>query len=240
MGATQLSSVKALTFDVFGTVVDWRGSIIREGRRLGKSKGIEVNWSDFADAWLSGYVPSMDRVRRAELPWLNLDALHRMTLDEMLEKFGIPDLTETEKDHLNKVWHRLKPWPDSRKGLARLRRSFIVSTLSNGNVALLVNMAKNAGLTWDCLLSGELVRHYKPDREVYQMAVDRLALDPGEVMMVAAHKSDLLAARAVGLRTAYVPRSLEFGTEQPPDLSPDPSYDLTATDFNDLAVQLSA
>jgi 2-haloacid dehalogenase len=236
-----LSSVKALTFDVFGTVVDWRTSIIEEGMQLGKAKGINVDWPKFADAWRGGYAPAMDRVRRGELPWMKLDALHRIILDQLLSEFNIVGLGEAEKDHLNRVWHRLKPWPDAISGLERLRRGFIVATLSNGNMVLLVNMAKNAGLSWDCILSAELAKRYKPDKEVYQMAADLLNLRPDQVMMVAAHKGDLRAARDVGFKTALVPRSLEFGPHvRTPDRTPDPSIDLVASDFNDLADKVGA
>ena len=234
------SSVKALTFDVFGTVADWRSSIIREATQLGQSKGIKADWARFADAWRAGYGPAMDRVRRGELPWTNLDALHRMILDRLLTEFGITGLSEAEKDQLNRVWHRLTPWPDAVGGLTRLRRRFIVATLSNGNVALLTNMAKNAGLPWDCILSSELAKRYKPNKEVYQMAADLLGLRPEQVMMVAAHKGDLRAARAVGFQTAFVPRPLEFGPDRKPDVTPDPSFDVVASDFNDLADQLGA
>ncbi|MBI4641601.1 MAG: haloacid dehalogenase type II [Candidatus Tectomicrobia bacterium] len=233
-----LSSVKALTFDVFGTVVDWRASIIREGKQLGKSKGIKVDWSKFADAWRGGYAPSMDRVRRGELPWMNLDALHRMLLDQLLIEFDIVGLSKAEKEHLNHVWHRLKPWSDAVSGLRRLRRRFVIATLSNGNVALLTNMAKSARLPWDCILSSELAKHYKPDKETYQMAADLLGLRPDQVMMVAAHKGDLRAARAVGFKTAFVLRPLEFGLARTPDLTPDPLFDVIASDFNDLAGKL--
>jgi len=167
-----------------------------------------------------------------------LDEIHRMLLDELLLEFKITGLNESEKDHLNHVWHRLRPWPDSISGLTRLRKRFILATLSNGNVALLTNIAKNAGLPWDCILSAELVKHYKPDREVYQMAADLLGIRPDQMMMVAAHNSDLRAAREVGLRTAFVVRPMEFGAAGNPDLTPDSSFDLVATDFNDLSDQL--
>ena len=231
--------VRALTFDVFGTVVDWRGSIIREGERLGRAKGLAVDWGRLADAWRAGYAPAMDRVRRGDLPWAKLDALHRMILDELLPAFGLEGrLTPDDLARLNLVWHRLTPWPDSVEGLARLRSRYVVATLSNGNVSLLVNMARHAGLPWDCILSAELVKHYKPDPEVYLMAADLLGLAPEAVMMVAAHKPDLRAAQAVGFRTAYVPRPLEFGPDVVPDTTPEPSFDLVATDFTDLAVRL--
>lgn len=232
---TDLSQVKALTFDVFGTVVDWRSTIIRAGEALSREKGLAVDWAAFAAAWRGGYGPSMQRVRTAELPWTNIDALHRMILDELLVRFNITGLSEAEIDHLNRVWHRLEPWPDAISGLTRLRERYIVATLSNGNMALLVNMAKNAGLPWDCILSAELVGHYKPDWEVYQTAADLLGLQPYEVMMVAAHNGDLLAARRVGFLTAFVLRATEHGSHQTTDLAADPSVDVVATDFNDLA-----
>jgi 2-haloacid dehalogenase len=233
-----VSSLKALTFDVFGTVVDWRGTIIREGTAFGKEHGLSVDWARFADAWRGGYRPSMDRVRRGELPWTTIDTLHRMILDTLLDQFGVTGLSEADKDSLNRVWHRLDPWPDTVEGLTRLRQGFIIATLSNGNVALLTNMAKHAGLPWDCILSAELAKHYKPDPQAYQTAADLLGLRPEQVMMVAAHKNDLRAAQAVGLRTAFVPRPREFGPERTPDTSPDPAFDIHARDFCDLADQL--
>lgn len=233
-----VSSVKALTFDVFGTVVDWRGSIIREGEQLGKAKGIEIDWASFADKWRGGYGPSMARVRSGELPWMKIDALHRMILDELLKEFEITNLSEDEKDQWNRVWHRLTPWPDSVSGLGRLRKRFVIATLSNGNVALLTNMAKFGGLPWDCILSAELMKHYKPDPETYLGAADLLGLRPDEVMMVAAHKGDLQSAQKVGFKAAFVPRPMEFGPERTVDTSPESDFDFNATDFEDLASQL--
>jgi 2-haloacid dehalogenase len=237
---TDISAVKALTFDVFGTVVDWRTTVSDEVSRLTKAKGVKIDGARFADAWRAGYKPTMDRIRRGELPWMNLDAVHRMLLDRLLGEFNVAGLTEAEKDHLNRVWHRLTPWPDSVSGLGRLRKRFTVATLSNGNMALLTNLAKNAGLSWDCILSAELARHYKPDKEVYLMAADLLGLRPEQVMMVAAHKEDLRAAQSIGFKTAFVRRPLEFGPGAHPDLEPDPSFDILANDFNDLAGQLGA
>ncbi|MBS3786359.1 MAG: haloacid dehalogenase type II [Gammaproteobacteria bacterium] len=232
--------VKALTFDVFGTVVDWRSSVIHEGQRLGQTRGIAIDWAAFADAWRSGYAPSMDRVRQGELPWTCLDDLHRMTLNRLLSQFGIEKaLNEADKQHLNRAWHRLAAWPDSVTGLQRLKSDFILATLSNGNVSLLVNMAKHAGLPWDCIISAELVGHYKPDPEVYRKACDLLGLAPQQVMMVAAHQDDLQAASREGLRTAFIRRPLEHGPDQVPDISVDPAFDLIAEDFHDLADQLS-
>jgi 2-haloacid dehalogenase len=234
----EVSAIKALTFDVFGTVVDWRGSIIREGMKFGAQHGMTADWAAFADAWRAGYRPAMDRVRRGELPWTNLDALHRMRLEELLSQFGITGLSEADKDHLNRVWHRLDAWPDAVEGLTRLRRRFVLATLSNGNVALLTNMAKHAGLPWDCILSAELAKHYKPAPETYQMAADLLGLPPAQVMMVAAHKDDLRAAQRVGLKAAFVARPLEHGPERQPDTTPDPAFDVYASDFSDLAGKL--
>jgi 2-haloacid dehalogenase len=233
-------SVKALVFDVFGTVVDWRTSVAREVQELAKRKGIALDGAKFADAWRAGYGPGMNRVRTGELPWTKLDALHRMTLDRILVDFNMTGLTETEKDALNRAWHRLKPWPDSVAGLARLKRKFIIAPLSNGNISLMTDMARHAGLPWDCILGAELVRHYKPDREVYQSAADILDLERGDVTMVAAHLGDLRAAKGVGLRTAFVTRPMEFGPGGKPDLKADASVDFTAKDFNDLAAQLGA
>ena len=233
-----VTRIEALTFDVFGTVVDWRGAIIREGRLLGASKGLEVDWAAFADAWRAGYAPSMDRVRKGELPWTNIDGLHRMILDDLLGRFRIEGLDEAELDHLNRVWHRLEPWSEAVAGLQRLRSLFIVATLSNGNVALLTNMAKRAGLPWDCILSAELARHYKPDSEVYQTAAELLGLPTERVMMVAAHEFDLRAAQAVGMKTAFVSRPDEFGPDRAADTGSDPSFDVTADDFEDLASKL--
>ncbi len=243
----KLASVKALTFDVFGTTVDWRGPIIREGEQLGREKGLQVDWARFADRWRAAYRPSMDRVRRGELPWTKLDDLHLQVLDELLLEFRVSGLSAVEKDHWNRVWHRLLPWPDSVAGLDRLKKKFIIATLSNGNMSLLVEMAKFAGLPWDTVLSAELFRHYKPDGETYLGAAALLGCRPQEVMMVAAHPEDLRAAAGYGLRTAFVSRPLEFGPawDQPPPSrcnrppsmapSPDDKFDIVAQDFLDLA-----
>lgn len=235
-----VSAVKALTFDIFGTVFDWRTTIIREGGRLEQEKGIQIDWARFADAWRGGYEPAMHRVRLGELPWQNIDRLHGMILDELLIRFDIEGLNEAEKDHLNRVWHRLMPWPDAITGIDRLRAKYVTTALSNGNIALLTNMAKNAGVRWDCILSAELARHYKPDPAVYATAADLLGLAPSEIMMVAAHIHDLKGAQAVGFRTAFIPRLLEYGPDGHADREPDPTFDLVATDIVDLARQLGA
>ena len=236
----RLASVKALVFDVFGTVVDWRTSVGREVEELAKRKGLKIDGARFADAWRAGYGPSMNRVRTGELPWTRLDELHRMILDKILIDFRISGLSETETEALNRAWHRLQPWPDTVAGLTRLKKKFILAPLSNGNIALMTNLAKYSGLPWDCILGAELVHHYKPDPEVYQSAAYFLNLRPGDVLMVAAHLGDLRGAKAAGLSTAFVPRPLEFGPSGKPDLMPDPSVDLTAKDFNDLASRLGA
>ena len=231
--------IRALLFDVFGTVVDWRGSIIRECRALGRRKNLDVDWDAFADAWRAGYRPAMARVRKGELPWMNIDQLHRMILDGLLGQFGIDSLTEDEIDQLNRVWHRLEPWPDARRGLVLLKRQRVIATLSNGNVALLVNMAKHGRLPWDAVLSAELFRHYKPDPEAYLGAAAMLGFAPSEVMMVAAHKDDLRAAQACGLAAAFVRRPREQGPKMKLDVAPEPSFEYNARDFVDLAARLA-
>lgn len=230
--------MKALACDVFGTVVDWRGSIIREGAEWAARKGLRVDWAKFADRWRAGYSPAMDKVRKGTLPWTKLDALHRMILDELLGEFQITGLGEEEKESWNQVWHRLTPWPDSVPGLTRLKQKYVLATLSNGNVSLLVDMAKNAGLPWDAILSAELFRHYKPDREIYLGAADLLGCRPSEVMMVAAHVGDLNAARACGLRTAFVLRPNEYGPEGKADTAAGEHFDVTVVDLRDLAQKL--
>jgi 2-haloacid dehalogenase len=238
--APGFSSVKALVFDTFGTVVDWRTSVAREIEAVAKQKGVTIDGARFADTWRAGYRPSMDRVRKGELPWTNLDKLHRMILDRILVDFKITGLSEAETNALNRAWHRLQPWPDAVPGLTRLKKKFIIAPCSNGNVALMTDLAKHSGLPWDLILGAELAHHYKPDREVYQTAADLLDLKPAEVMMVAAHLGDLGAAKSVGLRTGFVARPLEYGPDGKPDLKPDASVDVAAKDFVDLAAQLGA
>ena len=235
-----LASIKALTFDVFGTVVDWRTSIALAGEQFGHRRGLQVDWYEFADAWRRGYEPAMDRVRRGLLPWTSIDGLHRIILDQLLEEFDIQGLSTVDKDYLNRVWHRLDPWPDVAGGLARLRRRFVIAALSNGNMALLTNMAKRAALPWDCILSSELARHYKPAPQVYQTAAEMLGLAPGQIGMVAAHIHDLRGAMTVGFKTIFVPRPLEYGPTGHPDLESDPAFDLVASDFYNLAEKLGA
>jgi 2-haloacid dehalogenase len=239
-GKADLPGVKALVFDTFGTVVDWRTSVAHEVTQLARQKGLTLDGEKFADAWRAGYAPAMNRVRTGDLPWTKLDVLHRMILDKLLVDFHVNGLSEAEIDHLNRAWHRLRPWPDAVSGLTRLKKKFIIAPLSNGNVSLMTNLAKFGGLPWDCILGAELARHYKPDREVYQSASDFLDLKVSEVMMVAAHLGDLRAAKQVGLRTAFVTRPLEYGPAGKPDLQADSSVDVAAKDFNALAGQLGA
>jgi 2-haloacid dehalogenase len=229
-------NIKALVFDVFGTVVDWRGSIVREVQAAWP----QVDAPAFADAWRAGYVPAMQRARSGEIAWTNIDALHRGILDEIRPRFGLDHLSEPEVAALNRVWHRLNGWPDSVSGLRRLKAKYVISTLSNGNIALLVDMARYAGLPWDCVLSAELFQHYKPDPEVYQGAARLLGVERDELLMVAAHPHDLVAAQRAGLRTAYVPRPAERGEGGWREPVGDAVFDFTATDFNELASQLGA
>ena len=234
------NSVKALTFDVFGTVVDWHGSIIREGQLLAANKGYDVDWAKFAISWRAGYGPAMNKVRNGEMPWTKIDDLHRMILDDLVEEYNLTGMSEAELVHFNEAWHRLSPWPDTVSGLNKLKSKYVITTLSNGNVSLLTHMAKNGGLPWDAILSAELSGHYKPDPEAYLKAADLLSLKPEQVMMVAAHPSDLRAAARTGLKTAYVIRPLERGPGRPVNRNPDGEFDYTAEDFNDLARQLGA
>ena len=241
MTETSASTIKALTFDVFGTVVDWHGSVAREVRALAAAKGLRVNAVKFTRAWRAGYRPAMDRVRSGDLPWTKIDVLHRMILDDLLIQFKLNDaLSEEEKINLNLVWHRLKPWPDTVRGLKRLKQRYIIATLSNGNTGLLVNMARHAGLPWDCVFSSETFHHYKPDPETYLGAADLLDLKPEEVMMVASHKHDLRAAARSGLKTAFIKRPHELGRNNNPDLASEPEFTINADSFLDLADQLDA
>ncbi len=223
--------IRLVVFDVFGTVVDWHGSLVRELAALAP----QVDGDAFARAWRDGYQPAMQRVREGGRGWTVLDTLHREILDGLLPRFGLSHWSEAERDHLNRAWHRLRPWPDSVRGLERLRRRFMVSPLSNGNLGLLADMAKASGLPWDCILSAEVFRAYKPDPAVYLGAAQVFGLPPGAVLMAAAHHEDLEAARACGLRTAYIERPLEFGAAHRKDVSPRPGNDLHCTDIGALA-----
>ena len=226
--------VEVLAFDIFGTVVDWHGSIAREMTR----RYPRVDGDAFARAWRAGYQPAMARVMAGELGWTLIDDLHRMILDTILPQFGLEHLDEAARRELNRVWHRLDPWPDAVAGLQRLKAKYIVCTLSNGNIGLLTRMAKRAGLPWDCVLSAEVFHAYKPDPKTYLGVARVFDLPPERVMLVAAHHDDLAGARACGLRTAYIERPLEFGAGAPKDVSPRPENDLHSRDFLALADQL--
>ncbi|QHE75444.1 haloacid dehalogenase type II [Hydrogenophaga sp. PBL-H3] len=229
-----MTSTPILAFDIFGTVVDWHGSITREVAALYP----QVDADAFALAWRSGYQPAMQRVRSGELGWTLIDDLHRLILDELLPRFGLSSLTEAQKQHLNKVWHRLDPWPDTVAGLTRLKTRHTICSLSNGNIGLLTNMAKRAGLPWDCVLSAEVFRAYKPDPATYLGVARVFDVPPSDVMLVAAHQDDLAAARACGLRTAYIERPLEFGANHPKDVSADAANTFHAKSLVHLAEQL--
>lgn len=232
------SAVRALTFDVFGTVVDWRTSIAREVDAFARSHGLGLDGYAFADAWRSLYQPSMEEVRSGARPWTKLDDLHRESLLTLLDRFGVTGISEDEIDRLNCAWHRLDPWPDVVEGLTRLKSKFIIAPLSNGNVALMVNMAKRAGLPWDAILGAEVARAYKPQPRAYEAAAELLGLAPAQCMMVAAHNADLHAAARSGLRTAFVARPAEHGPGQTRDLAAEPGIDLAAVSFTDLADKL--
>jgi 2-haloacid dehalogenase len=231
MNRSIAESVSVLAFDVFGTIVDWHGGIMREVRAM----NLDVDPDKFALAWRAGYVPAMQKVMSGQLGWTLIDDLHRMILDDVLTKFGVTSLSEEEKRHLNKAWHRLDAWPDTVAGLMRLKSRYTICTLSNGNIGLLTNMAKRAGLPWDCILSAEVFRAYKPDPATYLGVARVFDLPPSEVMLVAAHQDDLAHARAAGLKTAYIERPLEFGPSNPKDVSANPQNTLHAKDLIALA-----
>ena len=235
-----LKNVKAMTFDVFGTVVDWRSSIAREAKMMGEQKGFDFDWDNFADKWRAGYGPSMNKVRTGELPWTKIDVLHRMILDELLSEYNITNLTESEKHHFNRAWHRLDPWPDSVPGLTELKKNYVISPLSNGNVALLVNMAKYGALPWDTVLSAELAQHYKPDPEAYQSTSEFLGFPIEQIMMVAAHKNDLKSAKGQGMMTGYIPRPKEHGPNTTVDSNPEDYIDIVGENFVDFANKMQS
>ena len=232
------ADVRALTFDVFGTVVDWRGSVAREAEAALAPKGHRLDWPAFASAWRARYQPAMEQVRSGSRAWTILDVLHRENLEAVLAEFGVTGLDEAELDRLNRAWHRLDPWPDVVAGLTRLKRRFILVTCSNGNVALMVNMAKRAGLPWDAVLGAETARAYKPMPEAYRATARLLGLPPEQCMMVAAHNNDLVAAAAQGFRTAFVARPTEYGPGQTTDLTAEHAFTVVADGFVDLADRL--
>ena len=233
---SDLSAVKALVFDVFGTVVDWRTSLVNDFTAWGKTRGITADWTALVDGWRGVYAASMDDVRKhPERGYVILDVLHRRSLEKLVAQLSIQGLTEEDLQHLTLGWHRLHPWPDSVEGLTRLKTKYIIAPLSNGNVALLTNMAKFAGLPWDLILSAELFQHYKPDPETYLGAAKLLCLPPEQVMLVAAHNHDLAAAQKLGLKTAFVARSSEYGPLQKYDFDATGQWDIVTMDFGGIA-----
>lgn len=227
---------KVLAFDIFGTVVDWHHSIAREVQ----ATGLAVNGGEFANAWRAQYQPSMQKVRSGELPWTRIDDLHRLNLDEVLQAYGDETLDTAARDELNMAWHRLTPWPDSVAGLTALKQGFTICTLSNGNLSLLADMAKAGGLPWDLILSAEVFKRYKPAPETYLGVCSVFNIEPAQMMMVAAHKDDLRAAKDCGCQTAFITRPLEFGVTETMDLAPESDFNYNATDLIDLARQLAA
>lgn len=227
-----------IVFDTFGTVVDWRSSLIADLTAFGQKRGISADWPALVDAWRAAYHPSMDRVRKGELPWTRLDDLHRASLDTLVTQFGIKGLTEQDLLHINLGWHRLNPWPDSVKGLTRLKSRFVIGPLSNGNVSLLTYMAKHAKLPWDMVFGSDLFGHFKPDPETYLGVAKMMDLAPDQVMLAAAHNGDLANARECGLMTAFFPRPDEYGPHQKRDYAADQEWDFIAADIEDLASQL--
>jgi 2-haloacid dehalogenase len=232
------ADLKLLVFDTFGTVADWRSVIIEEGTQLSRARGFTLDWPAFADEWRAAYGPSMNKVRTGELPWTKLDVLHRMSLDALLDKHAVTQLSDADKASFNRVWHRCRPWPDSVPGLTRLKKAFIIAPLSNGNISLLTDMAKRGGLPWDCILGAELVRHYKPDPETYMSPAEFFDLTPREVMMVAAHVPDLQVPKRLGLRTAYVHRPYEGGSSGRREMPAAGSFDFIVKDLRELASAL--
>jgi 2-haloacid dehalogenase len=232
------SEVKALLFDTFGTVMDWRTSIIRDFHAFGESKGLNMDWEALVDEWKTAYRPGMDAVRTGKQPWTRVDRIYRAKLDEILPNYDLAHLGEPDREYLNRAWHRLDPWPDAIEGLRRLKTKYIIAPLSNSDLDCLVNMAKHAALPWDVLFCAEIFRHYKPDPEVYLGAIALLNLEPRQVMMVAAHNYDLRAARSHGMRTAFVARPTEYGPNQKTDLKAEEEWDVIAKDFGELAEAL--
>ncbi len=235
-----MNNVKALVFDVFGTVVDWRSGIAREAAAFFAERNVAVDAAAFADAWRRRYQPAMEEVRSGRRPFTRLDVLHRENLELVLADFGIDPKREGEValDALNRAWHRLDPWPDTVAGLTRLKTKFFIAPLSNGNIALLANMGKHGGLPWDAILGAEVARAYKPQPEAYLRTAEVLALRPDEVALIAAHNNDLAAARLAGLATGFVARPSEHGAGQTKDLRAEQDWDVVATSFTDLATKL--
>jgi 2-haloacid dehalogenase len=233
-----MPDLRAILFDTFGTVVDWRSSLITDLTAFGAGRGIAADWVGLVDKWRAAYAPSMDRVRRGELPWTKLDDLHRASLDQLVSEAGIEGLTEVDRVYLTNGWHRLHAWPDSVAGTERLHRRYITGPLSNGNVSLLVDLARFNDLRWDVIFGAEVSGHYKPDPETYLGACRMLSLQPGEVMLCAAHNSDLQAAQSHGMQTAFVARPTEYGPAQVRDTKATGDWDYVVDGIDALADRL--
>ena len=231
-------TVKAMVFDTFGSVVDWRSSIIRDLTQWGQENGFSADWAAFADKWRGMYQPSMEQVRNGQRAWTILDVLHRESLEVLIQEFGLHAMTEEQRVHVNRVWHRLDGWPDAVGGLNRLKSKYIIAPLSNGNVSLLTDIAKYTGLPWDLNLSTEIFHCYKPQPQSYLGVCNILQLEPSQVMMCAAHNDDLLAARKAGLKTAFWPRPTEYGPGQTKNLVASEDWDIVAKDIRDFARQM--
>jgi len=240
MGQSNKDDVEVLLFDVFGTVVDWRTSLQRWLQGFGRENKLQADWSALVDDWRAAYQPSMERVRQGARPYVTLDVLHRESLDVLLENYGLRGMLESDTREMARAWRWLDPWRDSVAGLTRLKRNYVIGTLSNGGLGLLVDMAKFAGLPWDVVLSADLFQHYKPDPAVYLGAADLLARPTNAVMLVAAHNYDLAAARSHGYRTAFVARPTEYGPRQRKDFGPEDAWDYVASSLEELAEKLGA
>lgn len=232
-----MDQVKALLFDTFGTVVDWRGSVTRMGERLARTKGIEgIDWEAFARSWRAGYRPGMARVKSGERPWTPIDVIHRERLDEILDEHGIAArFDEAERADMTLFWHRLDPWPDSVPGLLRLKRDFLIGPLSNGSTVLLASMAKRAGIPWDLIMSSDITKAYKRDKAAYVNACSAMGLELHQVMMCAAHNDDLAAAQSHGMRTAYINRPYEYGVDQVNDFEATGEWDIVTDHIGGIA-----
>lgn len=233
-----LSRLEVVLFDVFGTVVDWRGSVIRMLEAFGAERGVETEWAVIADDWRGEYQPAMQEVRSGRREWTVLDVLHRESLERVLARHGVRGMTATDLERLTRAWYRLEPWPDAVAGITRLRQRFTVGTLSNGNTLLLTELDRHARLGWDVILGAETAMAYKPLPEAYLRNVALVGREPDQVMLVAAHNGDLAAAAAVGLRTAFVPRPTEHGPGQTTDLAPEGDWDVIADDIPGVAAAL--
>jgi len=238
MSQGNANGVEVLLFDVFGTVVDWRTSLQRWFQRFGRENKLQADWPALVDDWRAAYQPSMEQVRQGEQPYVTLDVLHRESLDALLATYGLGGMLETDRTQMARAWRWLDPWPDTIAGLTRLKRKYVIGTLSNGGLGLLVDMAKYAGLPWDVVLSADVFQHYKPDPAVYLGAAELLARPTSALMLVAAHNYDLAAARSHGYRTAFVARPTEYGPRQKKDFGPEDAWDYVASSLEELAEKL--